>query len=131
MTPDGVMRHPSFEGLRDDKKPSEVVMEKEADTAEIVKKKAGLQKEKVIKPMAKGERKTLLNPSEKTQVRKVNGKELKFTNLSKIYWPKEKITKRELINIHFPVPVVHDSFNTGKFRQLLLNNGYNFPCKFF
>ncbi|MGN6267523.1 MAG: DNA ligase D [Ginsengibacter sp.] len=101
MTPDGVMRHPSFEGLRDDKKPSEVVMEKEADTAEIVKKKAGLQKEKVIKPMAKGERKTLLNPSEKTQVRKVNGKELKFTNLSKIYWPKEKITKRELINYYY------------------------------
>jgi bifunctional non-homologous end joining protein LigD len=101
MTPDGVMRHPSFEGLRDDKKPAEVLMEKEADTAEIVKNKAGLQKEKIIKPVAKGERKTLLNPSEKTQVRKVNGKELKFTNLSKIYWPKEKITKRELINYYY------------------------------
>jgi len=77
-----------------------VVMEKETDTEKIVNK-TGLQKEKIIKPMAKGERKTLLNPSEKTQVRKVNGKELKFTNLSKIYWPKEKITKRELINYYY------------------------------
>ena len=100
MTRDGVMRHPSFEGMRDDKKPAEVVMEKETDTEKIVNK-TGLQKEKIIKPMAKGERKTLLNPSEKTQVRKVNGKELKFTNLSKIYWPKEKITKRELINYYY------------------------------
>ena len=73
MTRDGVMRHPSFEGMLDDKKPAEVVMEKETDTEKILKNKTVLQKEKIIKPMAKGERKTLLNPSEKTQVRKMNG----------------------------------------------------------
>jgi bifunctional non-homologous end joining protein LigD len=34
-------------------------------------------------------------------VRKVNGHEIKFTNLSKIYWPKEKITKRDLLNYYY------------------------------
>lgn len=101
MTRDGVMRHPSFEGLREDKKPVEVVLEKETDTQKIVDKKSKLKKETIIQQMPKEERKTLLNPTEKTQVRKVNGKELKFSNLSKIFWPKEKITKRDLINYYY------------------------------
>ena len=47
--------------------------------------------------------KTLLNPSEETQVKKINGHELKFTHLSKIYWPKEKITKRDMLNYYYQV----------------------------
>ncbi|MEO8819653.1 MAG: DNA ligase D [Ginsengibacter sp.] len=101
MTRDGVMRHPSFEGLREDKKPDEVVLEKETVTKKIIDKKSKLKKETVIQQMPKEERKTLLNPTEKMQVRKVNGKELKFSNLSKIFWPKEKITKRDLINYYY------------------------------
>ncbi|RZL38461.1 MAG: DNA ligase, partial [Pedobacter sp.] len=50
-----------------------------------------------------GKRKTLLNPTDETQGRKVNGHDLKFTNLSKIYWPLEKITKRDLINYYYQV----------------------------
>ena len=46
------------------------------------------------------ERKTLLNPKEKQQVKKVNGHELTFTNLDKIYWPKEKYTKRDMLNYY-------------------------------
>lgn len=49
------------------------------------------------------ERKTLLNPTEETQVKKINGHEIKFTNLSKIYWPKEKITKRDMLNYYYRV----------------------------
>ena len=37
MTQDGLMRHPSFEGLRDDKKSKTVVMEKPKRTTELVK----------------------------------------------------------------------------------------------
>jgi bifunctional non-homologous end joining protein LigD len=48
-------------------------------------------------------RKTLLNPSEDTQVKKMNGHDLKFTNLGKIYWPVEKITKRDLLNYYYQV----------------------------
>ena len=45
----------------------------------------------------------MLNPTDETQVRKVNGHELKFTNLSKIYWPKEKYTKRDMLNYYYQV----------------------------
>lgn len=101
MTSDGVMRHPSFEGMREDKKPSDVVLEKEADTKKVVKEKSTLTKQKIIPDAPQKSRKSLLNPSEETQIRKINGHDLKFTNLSKIFWPAEKITKRDLVNYYF------------------------------
>lgn len=101
MTRDGVMRHPSFEGLREDKSPEEVILEKEAPTKEIIEENTNLKREKIIKAAPKASRKTLLNPKEETQVRNINGNEIKFTNLSKIFWPKEKITKRDLINYYY------------------------------
>ncbi|MEJ5995914.1 DNA ligase D [Pedobacter sp. Du54] len=96
MTSDNVMRHPSFEGMREDKNAKEVVLEQEAEVKEVIKNK-------YIKPEKKGARKTLLNPTDETQVRKVNNHELKFTNLNKIYWPVDKITKRQLINYYYQV----------------------------
>ena len=102
MTSDGVMRHPSFEGMREDKKSNDVIMEKATPTKKIVKKSSAKTKKLIRKP-GKKERKTLLNPKEETQVRSVNGHELKFNNLSKIYWPKEKITKRDLLNYYYQV----------------------------
>ncbi|MGN6508010.1 MAG: DNA ligase D [Chitinophaga sp.] len=97
MTPDGVMRHPSFEGLRNDKNAKSVGFEKAVPLSKIVSAPAG------ITPPPIGSRKTLLNPADETQVRKVNGEQLKFTNLSKLYWPKEKITKRDLINYYYRI----------------------------
>src|SRR5690606_21067422 len=55
----------------------------------------------IIQAPAKSPRKTLLNPTDKTQKRKVNAHELKFTNLHQNYWPEEKITKRDLINFYY------------------------------
>jgi bifunctional non-homologous end joining protein LigD len=102
ITSDGVMRHPSFEGLRIDKKASEVKKEKEIPVKEaIAKEKKPLNQ--YTKPVTDKTRKTLLNPSEETQVKKINGHELKFTNLSKIYWPKEKFTKRDMLNYYYQV----------------------------
>jgi bifunctional non-homologous end joining protein LigD len=101
MTKDGVMRHPSFEGLREDKTPGEVVLEKETDVKKIINKKSTLKKDKVIPAAPKASRKSLLNPKEQTQVRKINGHDLKFANLNKIFWPKEKITKRDLVNYYY------------------------------
>jgi bifunctional non-homologous end joining protein LigD len=113
MTADGVMRHPSFEGMRMDKKAKDVIREKEVPTATALHKKnakkmiKGNEKnsiaDKFLKPVENNRRKTLLNPSDETQVRMVNGHELKFTNLSKFYWPKEKITKRDLLNYYYQV----------------------------
>jgi len=115
LTNDGVMRHPSFRGLREDKKPEEVVLEKEALVENVLNKKTNvkkkkensekettiLKKEEIIPTAPAASRKTLLNPKEETQVKKINGEDLKFTNLSKIYWPEEKITKRDLINYYY------------------------------
>lgn len=97
LTSDGVMRHPSFEGMRSDKKPKTVILEKETDTGEIVDPGT------LIKPRKPSRRKTLLNPTEATQVKKINRHELKFTNLNKIFWPDDTITKRQLINYYYQV----------------------------
>ena len=97
MTSDGVMRHPSFDGMREDKNAKKVILEEEAPTEKLVDEKA----DRLVTARGKGDRKTLLNPTDKTQVRKVNRHELKFTNLDKVFWPKEKITKRDLINYYY------------------------------
>jgi bifunctional non-homologous end joining protein LigD len=107
ITTDGVMRHPSFEGMRTDKKAKQVVMEKAVNTKKRVTRSAShhtnKKTEPLVKPVDKKERKSLLNPTEETQVKKINGHELKFSNLSKIYWPKEKITKRDMLNYYYQV----------------------------
>ena len=54
-------------------------------------------------PASSNERKTLLNPGHETQVRKVGGHELKFTNLSKVFWPKMTVTKRDMLNYYYQV----------------------------
>ncbi len=101
MTTDGVMRHPSFVGMRDDKKAKDVVLEKEASAKKLVPPDSNA--EKYIASRAQQDRKTLLNPTEETQVKKINGHDLKFTNLNKVYWPKEKATKRDLINYYYQI----------------------------
>lgn len=100
MTADGVMRHPSFEGMREDKSAKDVHEEVKVPVKKIVK--PGILKEKIM-PSSSKERKSLLNPAEETQVKKVNGNEMKFTNLDKLFWPKEKITKRDLINFYYQI----------------------------
>ncbi len=97
LTSDGIMRHPSFDGMREDKSAKKVILEEETPTEKMVVD----MEDKIVTPRVKGPRKTLLNPTDKTQVRKVNGHELKFTNLDKVFWPKEGITKRDLINYYY------------------------------
>ena len=100
LTPDGVMRHPSFEGMREDKPAKKVVQETSEKTAEVVGSKSQNQ---LVKKPAKQDRKTFLNPKEETQVRSIGGHELKFANLSKLYWPKDKISKRDMLNYYYQV----------------------------
>jgi bifunctional non-homologous end joining protein LigD len=45
----------------------------------------------------------ILNDSDETQEIKVNGYPLTFKHLSKIYWPKERFTKRQLLNYYYQV----------------------------
>jgi len=102
MTTDGIMRHPSFEAMRIDKTAKDVKSERSMDTKKITSEKKA-KSDTIIRPAGKKDRKTFLNPTDVTQVRKVNGNEIKFTNLNKIYWPKEKITKRDMLNYYYQV----------------------------
>ncbi|ALR32551.1 ATP-dependent DNA ligase [Chryseobacterium sp. IHB B 17019] len=107
ITDDGVFRHPSFKGMRSDKKAKEVHLEVEKNTENIIADTGNTQSEEkkdhIVKASENKSVKTLLNPTEKTQVKKVKGHELKFTNLDKIFWPDEKLRKRDLINYYFQV----------------------------
>ena len=102
MTTDGIMRHPSFEAMRIDKKAKEVIKEKAINTNEVITHEEIKSKE-ILKPVGRKNRKTFLNPTDETQVREINGHEIKFNNLNKIYWPKEKITKRDMLNYYYQV----------------------------
>lgn len=102
MTTDGIMRHPSFIAMRSDKKATDVTKEETMNTNEITLQKE-IKSKAILKPAGKKDRKTFLNPTDKTQVRKINGNEIKFTNTNKIYWPDEKITKGELLNYYYQV----------------------------
>lgn len=96
VTSDGVFRHPSFEGMRTDKKAKDVVRETAAETETVTAPESKL----VLAPK-NSERKTLLNPNEETQVKAICGHNIKFTNLSKVYWPDEGYTKRDMFNYYY------------------------------
>jgi bifunctional non-homologous end joining protein LigD len=101
LSSEGIMRHPSFQGMRTDKKAKGVVQEKEMPVEKL--KTSKLKGKEVLPSPVKTSRKTLLNPKEEMQVRMINGHELKFKNLSKLYWPKEKISKRDMLNYYYQV----------------------------
>jgi bifunctional non-homologous end joining protein LigD len=105
LTDEGIMRHPSFHGLRTDKDPKDVKRDKpiEAPVTTTKKAKAKTVVEKKTKPKKIAQTKTFLSPQEETQTRKVNGHQLKFSNTGKKYWPKENITKRDLLNYYYEV----------------------------
>lgn len=102
MTSDGLMRHPTFEGMRSDKAAQEVMLEPAAAIDQVIHKPyMEATKEKTTLGITKKKaREGFLKADEETQLKKINGRELKFTNLNKIYWPVEKLTKRDVINYY-------------------------------
>lgn len=76
-TPDGRMRHPIYAGLREDKDPKDVVIEKPGESDTIIESKPSRIKK---------------NTSEIS--------DQKFTNLDKIFWPGEKHTKGDVIGYY-------------------------------
>ncbi len=100
LASDGTFRHPSFHGLREDKKAKEVRWEDPVPAEEITGKQEGPP---VISAPEKNQRKSLLNPKDETQVRNIGGHEVKFTNLSKVFWPGMDVTKRDMLNYYYQV----------------------------
>jgi len=108
-TQEGHMRIPVFMGLRDDKKTDEVIREKPVKKAEGSKPNAVpaepgrdlTQRNANKKPKSTKQKKgeeTETDENEKTV--SYGRKKVKTTNLNKIYWPKENITKGELIDYY-------------------------------
>jgi bifunctional non-homologous end joining protein LigD len=106
ITNDGVFRQPSFKGLRPDKSATEVVREVAQPTAHVHKTAPVMASEafaSALKAPEVRDRATLLNPTDASQVRAVCGHEIKFNNLSKVYWPEDKVTKRDLLNYYYQI----------------------------
>jgi len=102
LTKDRVMRHPSFEGMRSDKNAKDVFLEKEVP---IPKDRAQHPSSSIVtlSPTTMKDRKSLLNPKDETQVRELNGRQLKFTNLSKLFWPEDGLTKRDMLQYYYQI----------------------------
>ncbi|HXF26349.1 MAG TPA: DNA ligase D [Bryobacteraceae bacterium] len=83
FTKDGFVRAPVYIGLREDKNSNEVVRE----TAET-------------EPAENADGALQLDSPKKEILTQVDGHQLKFTNLDKIFWPKDRITKRALIEYY-------------------------------
>jgi bifunctional non-homologous end joining protein LigD len=97
LTNEGLMRHASFQGLREDKAAFELNNEEEQDTDEIIESFDKLR-------MTKEEAQTdFIDIKKESQIVTVDGHDLKLSNLKKIYWPKEKITKGEMLKYYYNI----------------------------
>lgn len=103
LTRDGSIRHPSFKGLREDKRAKDVRRENAGPVADMIREHTTLREKKMIATPGTKERKTFLNPQDETQTRDIDGHEIKFTNLSKVFWPGEGFTKRDMLNYYYQV----------------------------
>jgi bifunctional non-homologous end joining protein LigD len=105
VTSEGIFRQASFKGLRIDKKAKDVILETPEHTNKAIAEaeQEPAAKHKAIEPPKDKGRKTLLNPKDETQVRKICGHDLKFTHLSKVYWPEDGITKRDMFNYYYRI----------------------------
>jgi len=114
VTSDGVFRQASFKGMRTDKNAKDVILETPVHTEETVaeaenetkpaKKEPTKQNADLkLEPVKNTERKTLLNPTEDTQVKTVCGHQLKFNHVTKLYWPEDKVSKGDMLNYYYKV----------------------------
>ena len=114
ITRDGILRHPVFLHLREDKAPTEVTPEPEpVDTTEVANKSSKVKKAKAntarkskkANPVKKKET-TTSSPEESggkkgnSLIIVANKHNVEISNPTKIYWPEEKLTKADMINYY-------------------------------
>ena len=85
-TNDGRLRAPVFVGIRNDVNPLDCVRERETEASPEIS-------ELKVRPK-------LLPPKTAEVMLSIDGKDLKFTNLNKVFYPKEGYTKRDVINYY-------------------------------
>jgi bifunctional non-homologous end joining protein LigD len=90
VTEGGMLRHPVFLGLRTDKTFKEVQKHNE-EAQQIIPGSTAASDDKPAKEQ---------KPVKDNDVITLDGHDVPLTNLNKIYWPEEKITKGDLINYY-------------------------------
>jgi bifunctional non-homologous end joining protein LigD len=97
-TEDGRLRAPVFQGLRPDVEPRECVRdEAEEMPPEEIELPAGAS------PAAPGpavNRTPLLPPKVDEVITNIDGRQLKFTHLNKVFYPRDGCTKRDVLNYY-------------------------------
>jgi bifunctional non-homologous end joining protein LigD len=104
-TADDILRHPVYLGLRDDKKAPDVTREKKMSPRVQSMKPKGKSLSEQLRFLEDARKEAFITLPD--------GKELKVTNLHKLFWPKLKLTKGDLIRYYadiapYILPVVAD-----------------------
>ncbi len=97
LTPEGVMRHPSFQGLREDK----TILDINNESPDVEESKKVRSKSKTTKQKPQKISEELVSASQEEAIVSINKQELKLTNLKKIFWIKEGIKKGDLLNYYY------------------------------
>ena len=101
------MRQPSFQGMREDKDAKDVVREKALPAKKVVAEAdADAEKvvaDKVLAPVKAKDRSNSPQPRRRNANPQDQRSRSPFTHLSKKFWPKEKYTKRDLLNYYYQV----------------------------
>ena len=79
---------------------SKKTLEQIADNPRSKKWASNKKANGTLKTAPKKTTKTMLDPNEESQTIKIAGHELTVNHLSKVFWPKEKYTKRDLLNYY-------------------------------
>lgn len=112
MTKDGLMRHPVFLGLRTDKNVSQYNAEESNNDLQATA--TGSPKQK------------LLSGKKDSGTVQIEDAVLQLSNLQKVYWPKERITKGDLLNYYHTVAPYMLPFMIGRPQSLnRFPNGIN------
>jgi bifunctional non-homologous end joining protein LigD len=92
-TPDQRLRAPVYLGLRTDTDPREVVRESADDDRDR-------EEERPPRAGSVRDRGALLGGRQEEATLEVDGRQLKFTNLNKVFYPRDGYTKRDVINYY-------------------------------
>ena len=98
-TSQNMLRHPSYKGLRDDKRPLEVVLEKTEDATATAAATTTAGRAPLLRTLVGGE------PSGSAEV-EVDGHTLKLTDLDRVMYPATGFTKAEVIDYYLRVASV-------------------------
>lgn len=112
-TADGKLRHPVYLGLRDDKRPAEVVREERARVPNRLPARKAVARKRPATGSVVAQLAAIEESRKDGVVLLPDGATLPVTNLSKLYWPEPKLTKGALLRYYAEVaplilPVVAD-----------------------